>query len=183
MKIQYNPLPNLAKGEELAINVGSNCYFISSLSQLTWLPDQAYKPGVWGYVGAESKSTTSEIENTIDGPIYQTWREGDLEYRIDAPCGEYEVELLMADVTKPAVQLPNLLAKSNTESSSKDVRFDVSINDERKESDFTPTDGRHYRTAFKRKYIVENNRGSINIQLKSLQGKAFLNGIKIRKLN
>ena len=137
----------------------------------------------WRYVGAESKSTTSEIENTIDGPIYQTWREGDLEYRIDAPCGEYEVELLMADVTKPAVQLPNLLAKSNTESSSKDVRFDVSINDERKESDFTPTDGRHYRTAFKRKYIVENNRGSINIQLKSLQGKAFLNGIKIRKLN
>ena len=183
MKIQYNPLPNLAKGEELAINVGSNCYFISSLSQLTWLPDQAYKPGAWGYVGAESKSTTSEIENTIDGPIYQTWREGDLEYRIDAPCGEYEVELLMADVTKPAVQQPNLLAKSNTESSSKDVRFDVSINDERKESDFTPTDGRHYRTAFKRKYIVENNRGSINIQLKSLQGKAFLNGIKIRKLN
>ena len=183
MKIQYNPLPNLAKGEELAINVGSNCYFISSLSQLTWLPDQAYKPGAWGYVGAESKSTTSEIENTIDGPIYQTWREGDLEYRIDAPCGEYEVELLMADVTKSAVQLPNLLAKSNTESSSKDVRFDVSINDERKESDFTPTDGRHYRTAFKRKYIVENNRGSINIQLKSLQGKAFLNGIKIRKLN
>ena len=89
----------------------------------------------------------------------------------------------MADVTKPAVQLPNLLAKSNTESSSKDVRFDVSINDERKESDFTPTDGRHYRTAFKRKYIVENNRGSINIQLMSLQGKAFLNGIKIRKLN
>ncbi len=99
MKIQYNPLPNLAKGEELAINVGSNCYFISSLSQLTWLPDQAYKPGVWGYVRSRKQEvSTSEIENTIDGPIYQTWRKEIWNTRIDAPCGEYEVELLMADV-------------------------------------------------------------------------------------
>lgn len=183
MTIRYNPLPDLAKGEELAINVGSNCYFISSLSHLTWLPDQAYKAGSWGYIGGENKSTTSEIESTIDGPIYQTWREGDLEYKIDAPRGEYEVELLMADVTKPATQLPNLLARSNGETSSKDARFDVSINGEIKETDFTPTDGRHYRTAFKRRYIVRNNDTSIHIHLKSLQGKAFLNGIKIRKLD
>ena len=183
MTIRYNPLPDLAKGEELAINVGSNCYFISSLSHLTWLPDQAYKAGSWGYIGGENKSTTSEIESTIDGPIYQTWREGDLEYKIDAPRGEYEVELLMADVTKPATQLPNLLTRSNGETSSKDAKFDVSINGEIKETDFTPTDGRHYRTAFKRRYIVRNNDTSIHIHLKSLQGKAFLNGIKIRKLD
>lgn len=66
------------------------------------LPDQAYKAGSWGYIGGENKSTTSEIQNTIDGPIYQIWRKGDLEYKIDAPKGEYQVELLMADVTKPA---------------------------------------------------------------------------------
>lgn len=47
----------------------------------------------------------------------------------------------MADVTKPATQLPNLLARSNGEASSKDARFDVSINGEIKETDFTPTDG------------------------------------------
>lgn len=183
MNILYNPLPDLTKGEELAINVGSNCYFISSLSHLTWLPDQAYKPGKWGYIGGENKSTTSEIENTIDGPIYQTWREGNLEYKIDAPRGEYEVELLMADVTRPSVQLPNLLSRSSSETSSKDVRFDVIINGEIKETDFTPTDGRHFRTAFKRRYIIKNNGTNIHIQLKSLQGKAFLNGIKIRKLD
>lgn len=115
------------------------------------LPDQAYKAGSWGYIGGENKSTTSEIQNTIDGPIYQIWRKGDLEYKIDAPKGEYQVELLMADVTKPATQLPNLLARSNGEASSKDARFDVSINGEIKETDFTPTDGRHYCTAFKPK--------------------------------
>lgn len=203
MNIQYNPLPDIAKGEELAINVGSNCYFISSLSDLTWLPDQAYQPGSWGYVSdksensdegesksegaseskskSESKSTTSEIENTIDGPIYQTWREGDLEYKIDAPKGEYEVELLLADVTKPSAQLPNLLARSTSESADKDARFDIFINGDKKESNFTPTDGRHYRTAFKRRYVVRNDGTSIDILLQSLQGKAFLNGIKIRK--
>lgn len=74
-----------------------------------------------------------------------------MEYKIDAPKGEYQVELLMADVTKPATQLPNLLARSNGEASSKDARFDVSINGEIKETDFTPTDGRHYCTAFKPK--------------------------------
>ena len=102
-------------------------------------------------IGIENKSTTSEVQNTIDGPIYQTWREGDLEYKIDGPKGEYEVELLMADVTKPATQLPNLLARSNGEASSKDARFDVSINGKIKETDFTPIDGRHYRTVFKPK--------------------------------
>ncbi len=197
MDIQYNPLPDLSKGEELAINVGSNCYFSSSLSNLTWLPDQAYQPGSWGYVAENSqnhdddgggklskeRSTTSEIENTIDGPIYQTWREGDLLYRIDAPKGEYEVELLMADVSKPSSQLPNLLARSNSEKSSTDARFDVIINGRMKESNFTPADGRHYRTAFKRRYIVQNDEASITIQLKSKQGKAFLNGIKIRKIS
>lgn len=34
------------------------------------LPDQAYKAGSWGYIGGENKSTTSEIQNTIDGPIF-----------------------------------------------------------------------------------------------------------------
>lgn len=183
MNIQYQPLPNLAKGEELAINVGSNCYFISSLSQLTWLPDQAYQPGAWGYVGGKEKSTTSEIENTVDGPIYQTWREGDLEYKIDAPQGEYEVELLMADVTKPSAQLPNLLARSTSESASTDVRFDILINGKKVEQDFSPADGRHYRTAFKRRYLIKNEDAGIQIQLQSKQGKAFLSGIKIRKID
>ncbi len=197
MNILYNPLPDTSKGEELAINVGSNCYFTSSLSGLVWLPDQPYKPGSWGYTAGgegreasstaakegEPRSTTSEIENTTDGPIYQTWREGDFGYRIDAPKGEYEVELLMADVTRPSAQLPNLLARSTSETESNDVRFDVLINGETKEADFSPTDGRHYRTAFKRRYVIRNNESCIDIELRASQGKAFLSGIKIRKIN
>ena len=182
MNIQYQPLPDIAKGDELAINVGSNCFFTSSLSHLTWLPDQAYTPGAWGHTGGQEKSTTSEIDNTIDGPLYQTWREGNFEYKIDAPHGQYEVELLMADVTKPSAQLPNLLSRSTSEASAADARFDISINGKTMETNFTPTDGRHYRTAFKRRYIIENNGDCIRITFSSKQEKAFISGIKIRKM-
>lgn len=127
MPIRFQQLPNLAKGEELAINVGSNCYFTSAVSQLTWLPDQPYKPGSWGYIGGKARGSTSEITNTIDGPIYQTWREGEIAYQIDAPKGDYEVELLMADVTRPAAQLANLLGKNNEEVVSGETRFNISI--------------------------------------------------------
>lgn len=112
MTIQFKSLPNIAEGDELAINVGSNCYFTSDISNLTWLPDQPYTAGGWGYIGGKAHSTTSEIYNTLDGPIYQTWREGNWSYKIDAPIGEYEIELLIADVTKPAAQLANLLNKN-----------------------------------------------------------------------
>lgn len=48
-------------------------------------------------------------------PFTKTWREGEITYQIDAPKGDYEVELLMADVTRPAAQLANLLGKNNEE--------------------------------------------------------------------
>ena len=47
MTIQFKSLPNIAEGDELAINVGSNCYFTSDISNLTWLPDQPYTAGCW----------------------------------------------------------------------------------------------------------------------------------------
>lgn len=62
MTIQFKSLPNIAEGDELAINVGSNCYFTSDISNLTWLPDQPYTAGGWGYIGGKAHSTTSEID-------------------------------------------------------------------------------------------------------------------------
>ena len=182
MTIQFNPLPDIAKGDELAINVGSNCYFISDISNLTWLPDQPYTAGSWGYIGGEARSTTSEIHNTLDGPVYQTWREGDWSYRIDAPAGEYEVELLLADVTRPAVQLANLLGKNKEEKHSGETRFHLSICGKQVETDFSPADGGRYRTACKRRYIIHNEGDHILITATPVKGQPFLSGIKVRKL-
>jgi len=182
MTIQFKSLPNIAEGDELAINVGSNCYFTSDISNLTWLPDQPYTAGGWGYIGGKAHSTTSEIYNTLDGPIYQTWREGNWSYKIDAPIGEYEIELLIADVTKPAAQLVNLLNKNKEEKHSGETRFHISICGKQVETNFSPIDGGKHRTAFKRRYIIRNEHDHIVISAGAVKGEPFLAGIKVRKL-
>lgn len=182
MTIQFKSLPNIAEGDELAINVGSNCYFTSDVSNLTWLPDQPYTAGGWGYIGGKAHSTTSEIYNTLDGPIYQTWREGNWSYKIDAPIGEYEIELLIADVTKPAAQLANLLNKNKEEKHSGETRFHISICGKQVETNFSPIDGGKHRTAFKRRYIIRNEHDHIVISAGAVKGEPFLAGIKVRKL-
>lgn len=182
MTIQFKSLPNIAEGDELAINVGSNCYFTSDISNLTWLPDQPYTAGGWGYIGGKAYSTTSEIYNTLDGPIYQTWREGNWSYKIDAPIGEYEIELLIADVTKPAAQLANLLNKNKEEKHSGETRFHISICGKQVETNFSPIDGGKHRTAFKRRYIIRNEHDHIVISAGAVKGEPFLAGIKVRKL-
>ena len=182
MTIQFKSLPNIAEGDELAINVGSNCYFTSDISNLTWLPDQPYTAGGWGYIGGKAHSTTSEIYNTLDGPIYQTWREGNWSYKIDAPIGEYEIELLIADVNKPAAQLANLLNKNKEEKHSGETRFHISICGKQVETNFSPIDGGKHRTAFKRRYIIRNEHDHIVISAGAVKGEPFLAGIKVRKL-
>lgn len=182
MTIQFKSLPNIAEGDELAINVGSNCYFTSDISNLTWLPDQPYTAGGWGYISGKAHSTTSEIYNTLDGPIYQTWREGNWSYKIDAPIGEYEIELLIADVTKPAAQLANLLNKNKEEKHSGETRFHISICGKQVETNFSPIDGGKHRTAFKRRYIIRNEHDHIVISAGAVKGEPFLAGIKVRKL-
>lgn len=182
MTIDFRPLPDLSEGDELAINVGSNCFFTSALSNLTWLPDRPYVPGSWGYVSGEARSTTSEIVNTVDVPLYQTRREGEFTYKIDAPDGNYEVELLMADVTRPAAQLANLLGKNKSEETAGETHFNIVICGRQVETNFSPADGGRYRTAFKRRYIVCNEEGCITIALEAVKGKPFISGIKVRKL-
>lgn len=182
MTIDFRPLPDLSEGDELAINMGSNCFFTSALSNLTWLPDRPYVPGSWGYVSGEARSTTSEIVNTVDVPLYQTRREGEFTYKIDAPDGNYEVELLMADVTRPAAQLANLLGKNKSEETAGETRFNIVICGRQVETNFSPADGGRYRTAFKRRYIVCNEEGCITIALEAVKEKPFISGIKVRKL-
>lgn len=174
--------PDLHQGDELAVNVGSNCYFISDVSHLTWLPDRPYTAGEWGYVNGKGRNTTSEIYNTVDGPVYQTWMEDITEYKIDAPAGTYEVELLMADVSRPARQQANLLGKGDERISTASKRFDITICGEVVEQNFSPADNNRYLNACRRRYIVNNNDGCIDIRFTPLQGKPLLSGLKVRRL-
>ena len=175
-------IPETYNGDELAINVGSNCYFTSSVSNLTWLPDQQYEHGKWGWIDGKQRSTTTEVLNTVDGPIYQTWLEDLAEYRIDAPAGTYEVELLTADFSGKAQQMANLLGRAGGRSQEQGNTFAITICGKTVEPSFSPASEGRNMQANRVRYVVENQGNCIDIKLLPKKGKTFLSGIKVRRL-
>ncbi|KAA6350822.1 Beta-galactosidase BoGH2A [termite gut metagenome] len=192
--VRFTPIPenlnnNNLEGLELAINVGSNCFFTSDESNLTWIPDHPYVQGHWGYLPQKESSkekietsTKTQIQNTSDGPLYQTLYTGIDGYRFDVPQGEYEVELLFADVFKESGQSPYQLDKGGQTFESKGNAFHIYINGRLVEEAFCPGEESGYFRAVHKRYIVDVKEDKLEVNLKTINGKNFLNGIKIRKL-
>jgi beta-galactosidase len=187
--VRFSAIPsvldaNNMEGLELAINVGSNSFFTSAESQLTWLPDQAYQPGGWGYLTREATQadgTTSQIHLTTDNPLYQSLLKDLSGYRFDVPEGLYEVELLFADIYGESSNLAYLLSDKEGEKTTTAV-FKISMNGEEVEEGFSPSQLAGPFTAIKKRYIVEVENEGLKIEFEPVNNSPFLNGIKIRKL-
>lgn len=96
--------------EELAVNVGSGCYFRSDDSGLSWIPDREYTPGgLYGHIGGKRSVSQDEISLTADGPLFQRCVTGLEEYRLDVAPGDYEVELSFAELASPSAQSAYML--------------------------------------------------------------------------
>lgn len=188
MHVHFTPVPAVLDeqsigGVELAVNVGSDCFYTSPESHLTWLPDQEYRPGSWGHVGGRKHDTTTEVRNTDDEPLYQTMQVGLEGYRFDVPDGRYEVELLFSDVFRPSGQSAYLLGRdADTDMTASGNCFMISANGRMLEEVFNPSMGNDYFQAIKRRYIVDVEGGSLNISFNAIVGNTFLSGIKLRKL-
>lgn len=76
------------------VNCGGASY-TDSQGQV-WTADQAWD-GFWGYMNGQAKSSTCAVNNTIDDPLYQFWRENPVEYRFAVPNGTYQVTLRFAE--------------------------------------------------------------------------------------
>ncbi len=169
------------EGLELAVNVGSHCFFTSDVSNLTWVPDQPYAPGSWGYIGGKATQTNTQIQGTPDNPLFQTLQ-ADLEgYRFDVPQGLYEVELLFADVFRTTQATAYLLGSDKGQEASSNT-FTITANGRVLEPDFAPgSENGHFR-AIRRKYLVQVEGDSLELRFQASAGRTFLNGIKLRKL-
>lgn len=181
--ITRKAIPNIDSGETLAINVGSNCDFTSSVNGQTWIRDNKYEAGKWGYLNGKRRDTTSEIFNTHDTPLYQTMLEGITDYCIDAPAGRYEVELLFADFNKAGNNSPYLLgqsSKGNDNSNGSNMKIEVC--GKIVEPSFSPSESIGYQQAVRKKYVIDNTDGKVLIHLTPLNGKTMLSGISVRKL-
>lgn len=167
---------------ELAINVGSDCFFTSDESQLTWVPDQPYHEGSWGYIGGKIRNTQTEITQTADVPLYQSLREDIDGYRFDLSEGTYELELLFTDINEYTAQNAYLLKKGNIDIGNQNNCFDILVNDTIIDEDFEPSQNGGYFQAVKKRYIIHNKEKYILLTFKNKRGKNFLSGIKIRRL-
>lgn len=176
---------------ELAVNVGSNCFFTDDKSGLCWLPDQAYTAGSWGYVGGEifrrspgRIGTTAEIKDTYNVPLLQTKRKDMEAYRFDLPDGEYEIELLFADLSARSERVTYDLGAADAlaDAGFQGNIFNVSVNGTPWLVNFSPAleVGGNRCVSKKTRAIVTG--GKLLIGFEAVKGIAFLNAIKICRL-
>lgn len=192
VKMQPKQTANIRNEQlELAVNVGSNCYFTDDKSGLCWLPDKEYTPGSWGYIGGENYyrspqriGTTAEIKNTRNVPLLQTKRKDIEAYRFDLPNGEYEVELLFADLNARYERLTYDLGSTNalSDTNFKGNIFNVSVNNRLWLENFSPgiEVGGNQCISKKIRTIVTD--GKIVIDFAAVKGMTFLNAIKICRI-
>ena len=175
---------------ELAVNVGSNCFFTDPINNITWLPDQPYKSGSFGYVGGEifragegKIGHQSEVNQTRNVPLYQTFRYGLSDYRFDVADGEYEVELHFADLGSKASK--SVYDVSESEEKGKETsQFNVILNGNKVLEDFCPaTQYGALNAAYKTFVVQAKDLKGITVSFEKEKGNTFLNAIKVRRLN
>ncbi|XCF05480.1 glycoside hydrolase family 2 TIM barrel-domain containing protein [Tamlana crocina] len=172
LKSETNPF------QEIAINVGSYCYFIETDNvDYLWMPDKPYEEGGFGYVGGDflrfkSKrrnniGTNVSVKGTENDPIYQTQRIGIEAYKFDVPDGTYELSLLLAELKSKGENVMTIAV--NGKPIWKDLNVKEQFGDDRSVS--------------KRFLItVEDDKG-LTVDFKAEKGETRLSGIKLRKVN
>ena len=163
--------------KEIAINVGSQCYFIETDNiDYLWMPDQAYKPGSFGYVGGnvlmnKKRPTTIGLETSVKGtendPVYQTQIVGIDQYKFDVSKGTYELTLLLAELETKDTNVMDVQVNGKT------IWSNLNLKEQYGDD----------RGVVKRFLItVEDDKG-ISVDFKASKGKTRLSGIKLRKVN
>jgi len=183
--VSYKSVPLDAKKiDDIAINVGSHCYFQSAKTGMTWVADRAYAEGSWGYIGGKPSSTQTKIECTEDGPLYQTMMDGIEGYRFDVPKGRYELELLFTDAHKKQGQSIYLLGKDKEQGDVQTTQggFAIEVNGKVIEPNLMPGAEAGYFTAIRRGYLITTEKEGLEVKFDAHGGKAFLSGIRLRKV-
>lgn len=171
---------------DIAVNAGSNCDFIDEQKQVTWIADRPYKAGSWGYVGGavfrktpDRIGTTAEVAGTNNTPLFQTKREDVAEYRFDLPAGHYEIELGFADLyNAPPAQAYDLANDRNA--SAGHNSFDITINGKTVLKSFSPYVSAGNNTAVIRTFEVDHFSGSLTIGFEKVNGRCFVNAVRVR---
>jgi beta-galactosidase len=181
--------------KEINVSLGDSRYYADNKLQQVWLPEKAYTPGSWGYVGGhvfsmkgstlQKAGTNKNILGTEYDPIYATQRVALNDFKLDVPDGKYEVTLLFAELLSNkerqalAYDLNNNIQKD--EAASRD--FDIFINDQKVAEGLGNDNYLEPERAFSVRYTIEvfNGKG-IDVSFKPVKGETILNGIQVKKV-
>ena len=184
-------LLNTIQTSPIAINVGSHCDFTDNITHETWIADQAYSEGNWGFIGGtvyqKSKNrfqgTDQNIRGTTNDPLFQTMREGIEAYQFDVAPGSYRITLLMAEPTSENRQrVVYDLGTDQTKANSGARVFTVKVNDLPVIYDLNLTDDYGANQAVTASTSVQTENG-ITVQFEAKAGKPILSGIKIESIS
>ena len=94
------PVTLIVPAYRVAANAGGGEYV--DRAGETWLPDQAFADGSWGWLGDSGRVRSDhEIAGTEDDPLYRDLRRNMFAYRFDdLPPGVYQVELRFAELAQ-----------------------------------------------------------------------------------
>ena len=110
MIINYQK-PDFGNSNTLAINFGTESYFIDSKNQ-TWIPSMELSIlELSGQIKTQKSSTN--IRNTFDDPLYQSSIHGVEKIKMDLPKGAYKITILLSNLKKDSKQIYELNKKEN----------------------------------------------------------------------
>ena len=182
---------------ELNVSLGDERTFTDAKLHQVWVPEQAYAPGGWGYVGGHVYKLPGDrlpygsdrnILGTDYDAVYETQRLGLSEFRLDVPDGEYEVTLHFAELeaAPAAEQLAYNLAGEKaapTAATPASRAFSVLANGQ----PLLPRLGTDtylrplQATSFRVPVLARGGQG-IRLVFKPEAGEAFLNGVQVKRL-
>lgn len=180
--------------DELNVMLGSKRYFEDKVADIVWIPEQAYVPGQWGYVGGTAFGVTTRHGNlpasdlnilgTDQDPIFQTQREGLSAFKLDVPNGKYAVYLYLAELV-PAMQKEALAYNLGNDASYKNTServFNIKVNGEYQLKEFNIAEQIAAERAIIKKLSVNVIDGKgISIDFEAVKGKPVLNAIRVIK--
>ena len=174
------------------INVGSHFYFNDHEINITFVPDQAYKTGWFGYVDGAPFNLRKEnhqgipynIKNSTSEPLFQTLLEGCSAYKVDVPNGNYKISLFFVEpLIKPVENIYNL-SEIESASAQKQRIFDIYINEQLIQSNFNMADEYPEKYGITKTTIVTvNNENGLTINLKPIEGKTVISGLILEKID
>lgn len=197
LRIQFQLVGSQLKDEaipftEINVMLGSPRYFEDRTANVSWIPEQEYKPGSWGFVGGTSYRRKTgfgsmlgsdiDILGTDMNPIFQTQRVGIKSFKADVPNGEYSVYLYWAELEsdKEREALVYNLGADSEQTFAGNRSFGISMNGTTVLDDFNIARDYGYARAVIKKFVVTVKDGKgLSVDFHKKEGEPILNAIRI----